>query len=1161
MGRKPKSSTKPKASVNWAQLRELWTAVPVQEWLVFLQREAPEGRWTRTGNTITGICPYHDDHTPSLKLTFPKRLGKCFGCGKAITDIVQLVAKITGQTYMSALIRLNNDFKLDNLLPQDCSQDIAAQYEIEEMKKETALAFGKLAEEYVRDHPDYLTYLDAGATYLETGRNIPMSLVSNLPVGLFGKPEHVKKYIPAEHHQQFDEYFKDAYSACPAGSVIFWYNDSPGTISNFKIRKLSSAVPGITATLSDLTKAKQPVAKQFVGKDFYVVKDPIQRPIGVYGLNHYSRLLSETSTMAVITEGEFDALSVMTSQVKNNCVTDFPIFAGGGGAGTAFSFLRDCWINTLLVVTDAPGSKKGVELAYNWMCSPQNHLGNPPIQYKIFMWDDEMRGAAGDLDEAVQHFGYDYIKERLWTYRDNNYLSQLPWVQDMCDDAITAINKEADDLIEKAANDNAVSNIKADRLGKVRHALTHWLKALSDSIDKNQFISYASVQTGIDLSVDDELYRDANNLDSFDGAVRAISQALFEIISIPFYKEGTKGSMLHTVYCKQTGECIELNLSSDSSVNMFFSKCVRKDHINWLKDVLHNASTITPPPEEADKKYGNNPTAKRADEKKRASLLMEAVFNQHSANCENVVNLVEIGQGIHYRDIPKNSHLYIVNGSDVYKGTFNVEAGNVVQWEQLHDIRDGRYYFDITKSKQWSHTIKDAQDLYDGANVDLHELYTTITTLLDGWLFENHDIMKRYIASWILSIPVQLAMQKVNVTFITGESTSGKTSFAQGLLGGIDNNNNDIPSILEPANVVTDSSAAYIYQSASGSSALVNIDEAETNEDTDHNKRMQEITKMLYSVPTGGSCIGRGTASSDNKGVTYKLHAPVLCAAIRLPEDDTFLTRIIVIYTKKDYRRRNIASILNELMQNRSIDDIRKKITTCMLSRIPALIKRTNELETEFSTIPTDPPVTSRFITAVAASTAIYEMCGTKENPHDPRELFIGMVESNRSRLETVYTADDKNGVLDTVLFAKCVSAFTGASNTVDKVSPRDLLIQQDDDSINLLNSSGCGVYCIKSKQWLVLYWRQIKSAILNHTSSAYKTSSETSLKESVSKNKYLVKAIGPKKHGEIVNVLNLLDAKSPAAYSVIKLNYLFECEEKSASVSDDEPQGLPFDL
>ena len=1159
MPRKSKSSTKPKTTVNWEQLRELWTAIPVQDWLVFLQHEAPEGKWTRTGNTITGRCPYHDDHTPSLKLTFPKRLGKCFGCGKAITDIVQLVAKVTGQTYMSALIRLNNEFKLDNIL-QDKAQDIATQYEIEEMKKETALAYGKLAEEYVRDHPDYLSYMDAGATYLETGRNVPMSLVSNLPVGLFGKPEHVKKYIPAEHHQQFDDYFKDAYNACPAGSVVFWYNDSPGTISNFKIRKLSMAMPGIAATLKDITQVKPQTAKQYMSKDFYVVKDPIKRPIGVYGLHHYSRLLSESSTMAVITEGEFDALSVMASQVKNNCVTDFPIFAGGGGAGTAFSFLRDCWIRTLLVVTDAPGTKHGIELAYNWMCSAQNHVGNPPIQYKIFMWDMEMQGVAGDLDDAVQHFGYDYIKDKLWVNRDNNYLSQLPWVQDMCDDAITAVNTEYDNLIAQASGENAVSNLKADRVSKIRQTLTHWLKALSDSIDKNQFISYASVQTGIDLSVDDELYRDANNLDSFDGAVRAISQALFEIVSIPYYTEGAKGSLLHTIYCKQTGECISLSLSSDSAVNMFFSKCVRKDHISWLKDILHNASTITPTEEEVEKKYFNNPTAKRADEKKRAGLLMEAVFNQHSANCENVNNLVRIGQGIHYKDVPKNNHLYLVNGSDVYKGTFSADNGNVVQWEQLHDIRDGRYCFEIAKSKQWSLTIKDSQDLYDGANVDLHELYTTIVSLLDGWLFENHDIMKCYIASWILSIPIQLAIQKVNVTFITGESTSGKTSFAQGLLGGVTNNTNDIPSILEPANVVTDSSAAYIYQSANGSSALVNIDEAETNEDSDHNKRMQEITKMLYSIPTGGSCIGRGTASNSG-GVTYNLQAPVLCAAIRLPQDDTFLTRIIVIYTKKDYRRRNISNIIADLLNGRDVNDIRKKISTCMLSRIPQLIKRTNELETEFSTIPTDPPVTSRFITAVATATAIYEMCGTKEDPHDPRKLFMGMVESNRSRLETVYTADAKSNLLSTVLYARVINAFTGTNNTVDKVAPRDLLIRQDTDSINILNNSSCGVYCLQSKQWLVFYWRQIKSSILNVVPNSFRDSSESSLRENISKNKYLVTAIGPKKHAEIINALNLPDAKSTSEYSVVKLNYLFELVEQENFEQMEDSQGISFDI
>ena len=1160
--RKSKSSTVPKKLLSWGQMRDIWSAAPAQEWLEFFQQIAPDRKWSRNGPTVSCTCPYHSENTPSMKLNFDKKLGKCFGCGKTVTDIIQFTSSLLGQQYMTALITVNNTFKLDAVI-QEQSQEIAKQHDIEEMKKETAVAFGKLADEYVRDHPDYLKYMDIGAAYLEKGRNVPMHLVSNLPVGILGKPEHVKKYISEGYHKSFDEYFKDAYHSCEAGSIVFWYNDSPGMISNFKIRKLGKVRSAVMGSNSDPFQLDPQAARNLVSKEYFVVKDTLKRPIGVYGLNHYSRLISDSVTQAVITEGEFDALSVMVGQLKDGAVTDFPIFAGGGGAATSLSFLRDCWIRTLLVVTDTPGIKRGTEVAYNWMTSPDNHLGdavNAPIEYKMFMWETDMSNVVGDLDDAMQHFGYAVVKQRIWDEVANNYLSELPWAQEMCSRAI----KELDNRYEndkQQAEGNALANLKAEHDTSVRKTLAYWLKAVWDNADKNTFIAGAKNFTGVDMTADDSsLYTKVNNLNTMLGAAKAVEKAFFEVASIPYYKT-SKSTIEYTVYSRRHQETSTLQLNKNATSQTFLNKCVGMDLTEWMKLVLHNAVTITPSPEELEeKRFQGAPNVIRDEEIKRADSVMRLVLNTHSATCDDLAQLVKVGQGIHYRDIANNKHLYFVNGVDIYKGIFSPASGAAIEWVKLNDIRDGRYVFEPKIAERWSYTVNDVQDLYAGGSVNLHDVYELITKVLDGWLFENHDIMRRYVASWILSIPIQLAIQKVNVTFITGESTSGKTSFAQGLLGGSGKGINDIPSILEPANVVTDSSSAFIYQSASGSSALINIDEAETEEGSEHNSRMQEIVKMLYSIPTGGSRIGRGTPSNEG-ALTYTLQAPVLCAAIKLPEDDIFLTRIMVIYTKKDYTRRNICNVLPEILNQQQAYDLRKAITTCLLSRIPAIMTRVSALESELSKIQTDPPVTSRFIAAVSAALTIYEMCGTEEEPHDPVELFKGLVTSNKSRLETVYTADAKSNLLDTVLFTRCVSAFAGPNNTVDKVSPRDMLVKGDRDSVTILNNSGCGVYCLLSRRWIVFYWRQIKTAILGPAHSQYRSSSEGSLRNMVSKNRYLVNGITKKKHAEITEALGLVDAKTPTSYSVIDMAYLIDTEEEETAPVQDTDDDLDFNF
>ena len=1127
-------------SVTWERLREIWSAAPAADWLALLQRIAPNQKWTRNGQTITGLCPYHDEKTPSLKLQFGMRLGKCFGCGKTITDIVQLVAKLQGSSYLAALIYLNAELKLENILGDDADK-FTEFHEIEEMKKEAAVAFGKLAEEFIRDHPSYLDYMRPAAVYLEKARNVPVSMIPNLPVAIFGKPEHVKKYISEEYHSAYDKYFKEANSFRMWGDVIFWYNDSPGTISNFKLRMRAKETQAIMASVDKVEDLDPNVARTLFSKNFYIVKDPVEkRRMGVFGLHHYSRLISDTSTAAIITEGEFDALSIMVEQLKNGYTTDFPIFAGGGGSATDFSFLRECWIRTLCIVTDVPGEKKGTEIAYSWLCRPDNHRGdpsNPPIQYRIFTWPPEMANNVGDLDEAVQIHGYDFVREQIWVQRENTYLNQLPWVEEQCDQALAKLNARLDseqELARASGQETVASNLASERAGKLREVLAYWLKAVYDKADKAMFISVYSNKTGVDLSLDDVVYNDVHDVNTMDGATRVAYDAFVDQVSIPFY-ESRQGVNVYCVYSRLNETYCMLSLSSEMALQTMVTQYVGMDMVDWLKRILRNAVTITPPQAEAEK-YASNPTSLRTEEIRRGTVVMRKVMSMLAAACVDKGILTRIGQGIHYKDIAGNNHVYVVNGSRVFRGTYNPESGSKIEWERIRDIRDGRFYFAINNKDKWSETVNDIQDLYYGMQVDLNKTYNDILNIVDGWLFENHEIMRKYIAAWIMSLPIQLATKRVNVTFITGESTSGKTSFAQGLLGGIFSTGHEIPSILEPAKVTTNATEAYIYQAMDGSSELLNIDEAETDDTTEHNMRMKSILKLAYGVPTGGSKIGRGSAAKADV-IEYTLQSPILCAAIHLPDDDTFLTRIVVLYTKKDYTRRNIADIINEKFSEQQVHELRKSITTGLIGYIPEIINRRRDLDTILSKVQTTPPVSSRFVSAVSTVLTVYEMCGTKDDPHDPIELYKDVVSANKTRLETVYTADSKSRILDSILFTKCIQASNG--NISEKVSPRDLIIEGTMDDINVLNNSHCGVYCIPSKNWLVFYWRQIRTAIFGMGYSQYKNLTEGGMRESISKNKYLVGNIDKQTHKQIVNELNIVDAKTPASYSVVQMAYL----------------------
>ena len=55
------------------------------------------------------ICPFHDDHSPSMHLNARKNIFKCFSCGKG-GDAITLVMQVENKTYQEACQWLVNEF-------------------------------------------------------------------------------------------------------------------------------------------------------------------------------------------------------------------------------------------------------------------------------------------------------------------------------------------------------------------------------------------------------------------------------------------------------------------------------------------------------------------------------------------------------------------------------------------------------------------------------------------------------------------------------------------------------------------------------------------------------------------------------------------------------------------------------------------------------------------------------------------------------------------------------------------------------------------------------------------------------------------------------------------------------------------------------------------
>ena len=57
---------------------------------------------TQKGKNYFGICPFHEDHSPSMSVSVEKQIYKCFSCG-ASGNVFTYVSEIENVSFMEAV--------------------------------------------------------------------------------------------------------------------------------------------------------------------------------------------------------------------------------------------------------------------------------------------------------------------------------------------------------------------------------------------------------------------------------------------------------------------------------------------------------------------------------------------------------------------------------------------------------------------------------------------------------------------------------------------------------------------------------------------------------------------------------------------------------------------------------------------------------------------------------------------------------------------------------------------------------------------------------------------------------------------------------------------------------------------------------------------------
>lgn len=1149
-----------KHSLGREQTKKLWAAKPARQWLNLLKDINPNGRWTLQGeHTIKGCCPYHGEKTPSFTLSFKMGLGKCFGCGKVVDDLISLVSKAKAPcSYTEALLLTQQYLGLGDEFSK-YSEEIAYYYKVQEFKKQAAMAFRDIIMRVIKEDPKELEYLKPAITYLIKGRGLTNTSFigsSNAPVGVFGKPEHVKAMMLEEWREMYDEYFPQKFQKPEFwGSVIFHYNDSPGRISRFKLRLPDKlAVEKVKAADPQFLNVTEDQARLFIRKDNSIfIEDPFTSRVGVLGLYNYQHLLgSQSDPNVYITEGEFDVLSVMNAQMQTGSF-DFILLGTSGTGSLDVGFLRDYGVRTVWLIPDHP-AKNGDGYARNFLAEKDNFVqpGSPiPFAIKIFQWPAVVLGF--DLDEAVRNHEYEGMRDFLVTNRNATFMNSNLWIRNKCDTDIAKIKMQRDHHIsaidpnsDKESYQTEMQNIRDDARQQIHAKILEWFTFVHDPTERLAYAQKYIAQEDIDITQDSRVHNDVYSLDTKEGCVQKITDAFSEFFEFCFYQQRNTAYDL-CVWSKLKKEVVSFP-DSDSKKKETISTFLEQDVVAWIGKLLKGS-----PMWEMDEcKHPMNMVTKQ---EANALTLFNAMVRSISGRTVNKSILRPVGQGIHHFGLPDNvmvkGSIYFVNGNKVFKGTPNRET-DMIEWEYIDNCVDDGLLFALDVKEKWSF-VSDVSDLYASNKVKLKDTFKKVKEILNGWTFDNHDIIVEYLAAQVLALPISAAVGNVNITYITGESESGKTSLVHHLLGGTRNQGHDIPTIMESARSCVDLTPAGMYQEFDQSTITMLYDEAEVSEhhNTKHDQQTKEIQRLIMGVPQGGASFMRGGQTASQR-VNYFVRMPIIMAGINLPTDRTMLSRIVIIYTKKEYGHISLSDHISKKFSNQDMEALRRDITLALLPLIPKLVLERRLMKKVLNSLDESIKLSDRYLDNIITPLLIYKMADG-----DYKKLFRELYAANKDRLDCIHGTESSSDLVNSCLYSEEIKITHQDGSTVN-MSARNLILAGE---FTILNNTGCGIYYYAEKDWIIIFWRQAKHSVLRHDM-AYSRQSEDALRERVAKTTYVIPNISNEEHESIKRILHLPELRTSAYYTVVRAAYLGEnpVEEADYKVADEVTALQEFD-
>jgi hypothetical protein len=1083
-------------TTKFDRLTKLWTEIDISEWTTLLREQQPQSRFTATGESIKGCCPFHPEDTASFWVTPSRGIAFCFGCKEMFTNPVAMIAKMCKMRMGEALLLIRRQFSIRGSLSDKfcdrvteyethqefkrrivdhcCSQLLAA---IKLWPDDAALSEAGLY--WAKPAVDYLLTRKLGEPFRGSSSGtagadpwgVWETLCREQLVGVF--PPLVS--VQAEFGADSDEFkFYTEYTKKYTGEgnrYIGWlvlpYHDAPGSISRIKLREPVSVGKKNIITIEEDT-----------------FEDETDGFLGFYGLHYYRALLlpKEPGDPMVHTvcavEGEFDALSSIAQQVRNGGSPDFISVALSGGGAPSVAGLYALGVSRVRLIgdNDAAGEK--------FVDTVIKKSAKASLSLQVFSWPDTAETSnVKDPDDAVKLMGYSWWQGRVSD--DASFLSLPAW------------------CVEQAKAEIARSSVSDIRMsGEIA---TRWGRCISDKQELEQYVPLAATACGVSAEVlREDLAPGNHEISDYLARTAVIIQQRFDVVGC---QSGESRKRIMHLWDKQTRHSTEVVLNDEPGTETFFS-----GYYGPIDDMLEKL--VGPLPETGEGEV----TMIHSWKIKNCRHYLSQALLRMSYQAKDVQEYDIKKQGIHVvrsaRQVsltaPPRPDVYVVNGRDVFYVSYDED--DQMSAEFLTSPTHGKTLFQIDAAP-W------AQDLSlsrINTPVNLVSLFESLRKMIDiGWRWRYQEVDSIFLAAHVMCLSVMNLFKRQTLVFLTAERSSGKSRFLQGFVG-----KKGFPKInvLEHSMVLNDYTPSGLAGQAGGSTLCVCLDEFEQDEKNQQRNAAVKGIWLLLRDMISESEVTRVRGTNTGGFRTTTLRFPVMLAAINPPQDAADDTRTMTIEPVNMPGRGRPEDILLREIGETAIIKAREELTVGLIPHIQTLMRLQDEIERECSDRDNVPDfVPSRYLESLYPALTMLkflkmevERLGLPEDsiPNYKKFLrdFVTVRKSILVQQETNTTGED---ILDALLKSFfSVNNNNGNSGSGGNIGNRHSIggLLSDLNTVAQINKTVSGVYFDAYMEWLIVDWTQAKQCILRDHEN-YRNKPPLFLRGISSRSKYFVHA------------------------------------------------------